>query len=231
MIIINGLPNDWFFKPSVRNPGSKELVHPWQIFEEINIPRDIRHLCEEHQVTFVFPPIEKGGNYTIDTKRILGLKFDFMTEAGQVLWEKIEKYVDATVPRDQRVPDPVLMAPNHRASYAPHAARRTVRGSLEMVPSEVPVINLVSVVPFYSSITTTTAAVPVAPVVEQVNGRKKRKAEQLVDVKCEICAKQFNKQSAIRMHMVSVHKFRKKQVEPATETPVQIEPEKVPAGV
>lgn len=215
LICINGLPNEWFFRPSIRNPGGKELIQPWIPDVESNIPRDIRNLCEEHEVTFVFPPIEKGGNYTVDKKKIIGVKFDYMSQPGQEAWEKIERFLDINTPRDQRVPEPVLVAPNHKASFSPHATRRTNRGSLELYVSEIPVVDL-SPMPVIQSITSSASIQQeIKPIIMEQKQRKQRKPEELGNFKCEKegCIKEFTKQSALRMHLISGHKKKEIPIE------------------
>lgn len=213
LICINGLPNEWFFRPSVKNPGGKELIVPWVPEVEANVPRDIRHLCEEHEVTVVFPPIEKGGGYTIDKKKIIGVKFDYMSQPGQEAWEKIERFLDINTPRDQRVPEPVLVAPNQKSGFDPHVARRTNRGSLELQRTEIPVVNL-SPIPVVQTITTS-ASIPqeIKPII--ITQKKERKQEELGNFKCEIegCPKEFTKKSALRMHLISGHKKKEVPIE------------------
>ena len=216
LIFINGLPEDWFFRKSIRNPGGKELVRPWEAEIDVNVPRDLKPLCEEHEVTYVFPPVEKGGSYTVDVRKIIGLKFDYMSEPGQVLWEKIERYLDSMTPRDQKVPEPVLVAPNHKSSFDPHAARRTVRGSLELYKTEIPVVNLTPVQPTIITTTSNVIQEPIKPmIVIQKNGRKARKPEELGNFKCEVegCPKEFTKKSALRMHLISGHKKKEAPIE------------------
>lgn len=143
MICIKGLPEDWIFRTTKEG---KELVKPWIVDNEDTIPKEIRHLCEPTDIVEIFPPIEKGRYPVKDKKTILGIKLEYNTQPAQELWEKIERYLDRMTPRDQKVPEPVLMAPDQKSSFNPHKARRTQRGSLEMSPCEIPVIDLTQVV-------------------------------------------------------------------------------------
>lgn len=139
LICIKGLPEEWVFR---KTKHGKELMPPWQPDVDANIPKDIRELCEPTEITVVFPPIEKGRDSVIEQRTILGLKFEFMTEPGRELWEKIERYMEKMTPRDLRVPEPALVAPDQKSGFNPHIARRTVRGSLELFPTEIPVVDL-----------------------------------------------------------------------------------------
>lgn len=139
LISIKGLPEEWMFRKTV---NGIELAPPWQPDIEANIPLHIRHLCEPRDVTFSFPPIEKGRQGVVETRKVIGLKLDFMTGPGSEMWEKVERYLDKMTPRDQKVPEPVLVAPNQKSEFSPHYGRRTVRGSLELVPADIPEVDL-----------------------------------------------------------------------------------------
>ena len=140
IIAIKGLPSDWLFRAS--KYGGKELIVPWKEEPEERIPASIRHMCEEVEITVVYPPIEKGRDSVVDKKKILAVSLDYTSGPGQEMWDKVERYLERSIPRDQKVPKPVLMAPNQKSDFSPHEARRSVRGSLEMRPSEVPFVDL-----------------------------------------------------------------------------------------
>ena len=186
LISIKGLPKEWFFRPS--KFGGEELVPPWKPDVEANIPHSIRHLCEEMDITVPFPPIEKGRDSVVDKIKIIGLKLDFTSGPGQEMWEKIERYLDRMTPRDQRVPKPVLCAPNQKAEFSPHEARRTVRGSLELRPCEIPDVDL------RESVT----AKSVTAVVQEV-------AQVIVEkppvIECKPCNKIFSHQKYMDLHL------------------------------
>lgn len=199
LICIKGLPEEWFFRPS--RFGGKELIKPWEPDVEANIPVACRHLCEPIEITQVFSPVEKGRDYTIDKITAHALRFDYVTEAGQTMWDQIERYLERTVPRDMLVAKPVLVAPDHKSAYSPHEARRSVRGSLELRPvNEIPVIDLrpqaSSAVVTPAPATVTAAAAPVAAVT--VNPLPEK-------FDCEICKKSFDKKQALKMHTMKAH--------------------------
>lgn len=206
LICIKGLPEEWIFRPS--KFGGKELVHPWKPDVDANIPESIRHLCEPTEVTIVFPPIEKGKESVVDKIMVLGIKFDYMTEPGQVLWEKIERYLDRMTPRDQRIPVPVLVAPDQKSQFNPHMPRRTPRGSLELIPSDIPVVDLrIPVIETVSASAPVSTAVLVAPVTPVVSVPAPIVEEKKAEVfKCEKCDKVFDKKRALFMHDVRGHK-------------------------
>lgn len=191
MICIKGLPEEWLFRKS---KFGKELLAPWKPDVEENIPQSIRHLCDPVEVTFVFPPIERGRDYVVDTKTVIGLKFEYMTEPGHELWEKIERYLDRMTPRDQKIPEPVLVAPNQKSDFNPHKARRTVRGSLEFEKCEIPVVDL------------RTEAEKVALVQPVIVAKPVIQKEVF---KCDQCPKEYDKKNSLRLHVLHGHKKEK----------------------
>lgn len=202
LISIKGLPDSWFFR--VSKYGGRELIHPWEPDVEANIPESIRHLCEPTEIIKIFPPIEKGRESVIDKFTILGVRFNFMSQPGQELWDKIERYLERMTPRDERIPAPALVAPNHLAAFDPHAVRKTVRGSLELFKSEIPNVDLTR--PYIEPIApraevqapviATAVAAPVAPQPVAVQAP--------VIHKCD-CGKQFDKEQGLRMHKMKAH--------------------------
>ena len=81
LISIKGLPTEWIFRENVKF-GGKELVKPWEVDVEENIPKDIRHLCEPTEIIEVFPPIAPGQPPVVDKRTIIGIRFNFMDAAG-----------------------------------------------------------------------------------------------------------------------------------------------------
>lgn len=195
LICIKGLPDEWFFRTS--RFGGKELIKPWEPDVEANIPRECRDLCDPFEITQVFSPIEKGKDYTIDKKIISAVRFDYVTEQGQTMWDQIERYLEKTVPRDQMVPKPVLVAPDHKSAFSPHEARRTVRGSLELRPVDgVPVIDLRPKV-------ITTVDVPVLiPSQEIVKTPVNKNGGKFA---CKQCDKIYDKEQHLKMHVMRGH--------------------------
>lgn len=189
LIAIKGLPEEWFFRQS---RFGRELIKPWEPDVEANIPRDCRHLCEPIEFVQVFAPVEKGREYVVDTRIANALRFDYVTEQGQTMWDQIERYLERTVPRDKMVPKPVLVAPDHKSSYSPHEARRSVRGSLELRPAEVPFVDLTPEVkkePIVAPPVTPPAAAT-APVIKAPTDL----------FACEQCSKSFKNKQALGMH-------------------------------
>lgn len=209
LIAIKGLPSEWFFRETKHG---KELMRPWEPDVEANIPKDIRHLCEPVEITRVFPPIEKGKDPVIDKVTILGVRFDFMSQPGQELWEKIERFVDRMTPRDQKIPVPVLVAPDHKSAFNPHAVRRTVRGSLEFFTSDIPEVDLR--VPTTQTITLANAPPPTVemkpPLMEVKAATVPLPPAEVFN--CDQCEKQFLKKQALVMHKRAGHKVEAPKV-------------------
>lgn len=200
LICINGLPEDFFFRKSKHG---RELIRPWEPDVEENIPKDIRHLCEPVEYVQVFPPIEKGKDSVVDTVKAIGLRFNYISESGQSMWEKIEHYLERSVARDQMIPKPVLVAPNQKSLFDPHEARRSPRGSLEMRKAEIPVIDLAPPTP---AIITVQPVAPTISVAAQATVITKV-AEPVVQenwLTCAPCGKQFNERG-LRMHNMKKH--------------------------
>ena len=210
LICIKGLPEAFFFRWNEKYEGN-ELIKPWEPDVEANIPESIRHLCDSFEVIKVFPPIEKGREYIVDRKRCLGLRFDYMTEAGQTMWDKIENYLERSVSRDQSIPKPCIVAPNQKDGFNPHECRRSVRGSLELRPCEIPVVDLrktlepeviVKPEPVTTGNTGTVEVIKVdlesVPVKKSGNG-----------LECGECGKKFDKPRQLSMHKVGAHRKQK----------------------
>lgn len=144
LICIKGLPEDWFFRES--KYGGKELIRPWLPEIEVNVPSYIRHMCDVQKITVYHAPIDSNHQPVIDKDiPIIGVRLEFNTQPGQEMWDKIERYLDRVTPRDQQVPVPVMVAKDHKGdgltAFAPHVGRKNVRGSLEVMPAEIPVVD------------------------------------------------------------------------------------------
>lgn len=140
LICIKGLPDDWIFK--TRSDGQKELNPPFAADNPQNIPSHIRHLCTQVDVVKYFPPIEKGKDGITDKMTILGVKLDFMTEAGRNMWTRIQRYMEDCMPRHAKIPDPVLVAKDQRSPFETFKTTKRITGGVEMEPSDVPVVDL-----------------------------------------------------------------------------------------
>ena len=78
----------------------------------------------------------------LDRRQILGVKIDFNSEPGRDMWERVERYIEETMPRNERVPVPVVCAKDERSLFETYEARRNSRGSLELRPAPVPEVDL-----------------------------------------------------------------------------------------
>lgn len=187
LICINGLPDEWIFKPSP--DGGKELIRPWQADHDVNIPESIRQFCDPQEITFRYSPIEKGRDWVVEKKIVLGLKLDYMTEPGRELWDRIEHYLEGTVPRDIQIPKPVLCAKDQKSPFEIYAIKRRISGGMELQQSQVPVIDLKPKVALIQT--------PVAQEVKEVL------------FKCEDCKREFSLERILRAHQTRSHKKEK----------------------
>lgn len=140
LICINGLPEDWLFRK--RADGQRELAPPFTPDIDENIPKFIRHLCTPTEVVKYFPPIERGKEGIIDKLTILGVKLDYMTEAGRAMWTRIQRYVDDCLPRHSKIPEPVLVARDQKSPFETYSVYRKITGGVELTPAEIPVVDL-----------------------------------------------------------------------------------------
>lgn len=140
MICIKGLPGDWLFK--TRPDGKQELNPPFVADIPENIPKMIRHLCTPTEVVKYFPPIERGKDGILDSMTILGVKLDYMTEAGRAMWTRISRYMDDCMPRHAKIPEPVLLAKDQKSPFETYSAYKRISGGVEMTPAEIPVVDL-----------------------------------------------------------------------------------------
>lgn len=191
MICIKGLPKDWLFR---KRGDSVELNPPFTADIPENIPKFIRHLCTPTEIVKYFPPIERGKEGVLDKMTILGVKLDYMTEAGRDMWTQIERYVDGILPRHTQVPTPVVISKDQKSPFETYTLRKRVTGGVSMEPSEIPVIDLerekleappAVVAPLIASI-----PVVVAPV---------SKPEEF-EYKCKECDYASHKERAVKMH-------------------------------
>lgn len=204
IISIKGLPFEWFFRHNSRH-GGYELVTPWEVDVNANIPASIRHLCEEHSITVVFPPIEKGRDSVVEKRNIPAVKLDYSRGPGQEMWERIERYLEQSVPRDQLIPKPVLCAPNQKSEFSPHEVKRNSRGSLELRPAEVPEIDVTK------SFTSRVEEKPIEPQVEKkVTVEKEDNPEESKVWECKKCGTNFTDLKLYRGHNLRCKKVVEK---------------------
>ena len=199
LIAIKGLPEEWLFRELPDGEG-KELIRPWTCDIDKNIPQDIRPFCEPTYVTLKYSPLERGAKAVTERKQILGVCLDFMTEPGRELWEKIERYLEGTIPRTERVPEPVVCAKDEHSAFETYAPKRSSTGSVYLEPAQVPEIDLT----LYKVAPPVVAppSLPAKPL-SQVQ-------QQADDLSCDECHKVFSKQRAVWMHKMKAHPKRQK---------------------
>lgn len=196
LICIKGLPDDWFFK---NGEHGKELKRPWEPDVDKNIPYDVQQACcEKVQVVVRHPAIHREAKEIIESRPILGVRLDYNSEPGRELWDRIERYVEESIPRDERIPVPVLCARDERSPFETHMPRRTSRGALELIPSPVPIVDLTR----YQQVKVVAQVVRAQPVLEEAPVAVEAKKE---DFKCEQCDYTHRSKQGIRMHATKRH--------------------------
>lgn len=201
LIAIKGLPEEWFFRET---EAGKELKRPWECDIDANIPHDIRQFCDPLYVVIRYPALNRDAKEVIEKKKILGVRIDYNSEPGRQMWDDIERYVEESTPRNERVPVPVLCARDERSAFETYTPRRTSRGSLELVPAQVPVVDLTK----YQQVSVPEVATH-AP--EVVNNPKQTEESmisarpQQASYKCEECDYVHHSPRGIRMHAVKRH--------------------------
>lgn len=210
LIAVKGLPEEWFFRDV---PEGKELKSPWKPDIDQNIPHEIRHLCEPMYMTFRYPPIEKGAKEVVERRQILGLKIDYNTEPGREMWDQIERYIEESTPRNERIPDPVVCARDERSSFETFKTYRNARGSLEFASSPVPFVDL----RVYADPVQPVVSVQVPPsspsvvVSPEVMAPPPPSTQAQPDIfPCKSCGVQFFKAQGLRMHMTKKHPKKEK---------------------
>lgn len=199
LICIKGLPDDWMFVE--RADGRKQLKAPWEPDIDANIPAHVRPICEPMKIVQYFSPTEKGKEGITDERTILGVKINFMTEPGRAMWTKVQRYMDASIPRDQQIPEPVLVAKDQRSPFETFTPRKRVTGGLELEPSDVPVVDLNKPVPAARPLLEPQAA----PSQQKVSPPSESKPPAAV-FKCEHCEYTSEKERGVRMHSMKRHK-------------------------
>jgi hypothetical protein len=201
MIAIKGLPEEWIFR---KTDIGTELAPPWKADNEQNIPFDIRHLCEPTYVTFRFAPIEKGQSPVIDHRQILGVVLDHNTEPGREMWERISRFLEGTIPRTERVPEPVLLAKDEHSPFETYMSKRSSTGSIYLEPSPIPEIDLRPYLkPKETKLEVFLPSNPPSPV-------KIEKSSSPSIFKCEHCEYTHWSPRGVRMHTVKRHSLKEK---------------------
>lgn len=201
LIAIKGIPKDWFFRES---PEGLELKKPWEADIDKNIPHDIRTFCEPTYVVFRYPPLNREVKEVIEKRQILGVRIDYNTEPGRQLWDDIERYVEESTPRNERIPVPVLCAKDERSAFETYTPRRTNRGSLELIPSQVPLVDLTKYgEPDKETLLPSQQMETQAEAVSEVNSGL---------FSCDECDYTHRSKQGVRMHRVKRHPKKDKVV-------------------
>lgn len=210
LIAIKGLPEQWFF---TETPEGKQLKRPWEPDVEKNIPHDIRHLCEPMYMVFRHAALQAGAKEVIEKRQVIGIRLDYNTEPGRQLWDDIERYIEESTPRSERIPVPVVCARDERSAFETYTPRRNSRGSLELVPSPVPFIDLTRSVQMKVE-DVPTEVMPKAP---EVVNNKDQATESMLSArpqqssfKCEECDYVHSSPRGVRMHTLKRHPNKEK---------------------
>lgn len=203
LIAIKGLPREWMF---YEGPEGTELRKPWQPDIDVNIPYDVRSVCEPMYVTIRYPSVDANKPGVVEKRKILGVKIDYNTEPGREMWEQVERYVEESMPRNERIPVPVVCSKDERSAFETYTPRRSPTGSLEMVSSAIPEVDLTRFVP---------GKVEILPAVEVVLAQQAVAPAPQVPVKagsfvCEVCSVPFEKAQGLRMHKMKKHPKKEK---------------------
>jgi len=202
LIAIKGLPDKWFFRES---PEGRELKKPWEPDIDANIPHDIRNLCEPMYVIIRYPALNNQSKEIIEKRQVIGFRIDYNSEPGRQMWDDIERYVEESLPRDQRVPVPVVCAKDERSGFETYTPRRTARGSLELVPSPIPMIDLTKFVQVVKE-----EKQDVVTIIPQDHESSASPVHQTTMLKCNDCDFQHESPRGIRMHAIKRHPKKEK---------------------
>lgn len=198
LIAVKGLPKEWMF---TEGPNGLELKKPWTPDIDANIPQHIRHLCDPMYLIFRYPPVERGANWIVEKRQILGVRIDYNTQPGQEMWDQVERYIEESTPRDERVPVPVLCAKDERSAFETYTPRRTASGSLELVPSDVPMVDLTR---FQKQ-----PMDAIIPVVLEASATTIQSEAKEAEFKCDECDYTHRSKQGVRMHKTFKHKKEK----------------------
>jgi hypothetical protein len=206
LIAIKGLPNEWFFR---EGPEGLELKKPWEADIDKNIPHEIRHLCEPMYIIFRYSPLNNQAKEVIEKRQILGVKIDYNSEPGRQMWDDIERYVEETMPRSERIPVAVVCARDERSAFETHTPRRNARGSLELIPGPVPMVDLTKYVQMKTEDVVIPKALDVINNPDQATESMVSARPQQNSFKCDECDYIHHSPRGIRMHAVKRHPKQK----------------------
>lgn len=209
LIAIKGLPDEWLYRET---DEGRELRKPWQADIDANIPHEIRHLCEPMYVNFRYSPINKGEKEIIDRRQILGVKLDYNSEPGREMWDQVERYLEESIPRNERIPVPVVCSKDERSAFETYEPRRNAMGSLQFHPKEVPLVDLTKYVQVESK-PVLPSVVNAPPLTTPVDTKQQESTPpQTVKFKCEECDYEHSSKQGIRMHKVKRHPKKEKVI-------------------
>lgn len=207
LIAIKGLPEEWFFRETEQG---RELKKPWQPDVDANIPHDIRHLCEPMYLIFRYPPIQSGAKEVVEKRQVIGFRIDYNTEPGRQMWDDIERYIEETMPRNERIPVPVVCSKDERSAFETFTPRRNARGSLELIPSPIPFVDLTKYVEVKMEH-------KIPDVQEVLKHTEPENVEAMVSTrattqvfKCDECDFEHHSPRGVRMHAVKKHPKKEK---------------------
>ena len=215
LIVVKGLPYEWTFK---KVPQGDQLLPPWEPDVDANIPKEVRALTEPITYCKWFPDIrhyDQTYKGFWDTRTVYGLRLDYGYGPGQEMWNKIEDYIEGTIPRNEKMPVPVMVAPDQKATFSPVIARKSERGGgIQMISAEVPVIDLTK---YLAPVQVVVAAPIIAPTVTVSSQPEPvTKIETVVSENkgfvCNECAYATPKIKALRMHKMQKHPAKEKAV-------------------
>lgn len=113
LICLKGLPEKMMF--DVRN-GKRFLKEPWKMDPIENLPKYIRSAFEPETITLYTPPFKSpNGDYyqaLEDDHEVVAVQIDYQNGQGEQLWKQIERMIDMSTPRDEKLPVPVVVAVN-----------------------------------------------------------------------------------------------------------------------
>lgn len=180
-----------------RREGDKTfLASPFERDIDANIPKDIREHCSPMDITENLPreKNEATGQWQTpsDTIRLLGVRLNLDSTPGMEMWQKIQRILDRDTPRDQRVPEPAVVAPDMKSPFALEA-------------KDIPIVTLKSEVKAPALSVATTVSVPFNPPAIKVE------VCDLQMFQCGVCKKEFKAQRGLWMHE---RKTRHKATEP-----------------
>jgi len=198
LIIIKGLPFDWIFK---KVPQGNQLLPPWNPDIEENIPESLKTQVEPIVYCQWFDSVRHHDrNYEgfWDTRTVHGLKLECQYGPAQEMWKKIEEYVEGTLPRTEKMPVPVLVAPDQKSDFKPHVAKRDGQGHLVLMPASVPVVDLT----IYGKPDSIVERPKIAPEIPPVPWNPLAYA-------CEFCEQEFMEKNALKNHKIELHPVKR----------------------